>query len=138
MAKVSRGIRNNNPLNIRKSASKWKGKLTPSHDPDFEQFDTLENGIRAAALIVKTYITRYHCNTPEAIIARWAPASENNVKAYVAYVTKNGLLSPRWHLEVSSALAISRLLWAMACYECGHQFDYNVFFKVVHATLRPA
>lgn len=138
MAKVSRGIRNNNPLNIRKSTAKWKGKLTPSRDPEFEQFDTLEHGIRAAALIIRTYITKYHINTPEEIIARWAPASENDVKAYVAYVTKNGLLSPRWPLEVSSTLAVSRLLWSMACYECGHKFDYDVFYRVVRATLSPA
>lgn len=138
MAKLPRGIRNNNPLNIRKSASKWVGKITPGSDAEFEQFDTLEHGIRAAALIIRTYITKYKCNTPEAIIARWAPASENNTKDYIAYVTKNGILSPRWPLEVWSTLAISRLLWAMACYECGHRFDYKVFFHVVNDTLRPA
>ena len=138
MAKLPRGIRNNNPLNIRRSKFKWVGKITPGNDSDFEEFDTIEHGIRAAVLIIRKYITKYGINTPQGIIARWAPASENDTKAYVAYVTKNGLLSPRWPLDLSSTLAISRLLWAMACYECGHEFDYNVFYRVVHDTLRTA
>lgn len=138
MAKLPRGIRNNNPLNIRKSPSRWKGKLTPSRDPEFEEFDTWEHGIRAAVLIIRTYITKYGINTPEGIIARWAPASENNVQNYVAYVSKVGLLSPRWSLALSSTLAISRLLWSMAQYECGRALDYPTFERVVIDTLRPS
>lgn len=138
MARLPRGIRNNNPLNIRKSPSRWVGKLTPSTDPDFEQFDTLEHGIRAAVLIIRTYILKYGCNTPATIIARWAPASENNTQMYINYVSKNALLSPNWRLGLSSTLAVSRLLWAMACYECGHRFEYDQFQKAVERYFTPA
>lgn len=138
MARLPRGIRNNNPLNIRKSPSRWVGKLTPSTDPDFEQFDTLEHGIRAAVRIIRTYILKYGCNTPATIIARWAPASENNTQMYINYVSKNALLSPNWRLGLSSTLAVSRLLWAMACYECGHRFEYDQFQKAVERYFAPA
>lgn len=135
MAKLPRGLRNNNPLNIRKSGYRWVGKITPGTDPEFEQFDTIEHGIRAAVLIIRTYITRYSCNTPAKIIARWAPASENNTKAYIYYVTTNALLSENQPLALSQTLAISRLLWAMASYECGRKLNYDQFRNVVWDTL---
>ena len=46
---TARGIRNNNPGNIRKSAIQWRGE-TPAalkQDPDFEEFIAPEWGIRA-------------------------------------------------------------------------------------------
>lgn len=132
-----RGIRNNNPLNIRRSACRWVGKVCPSRDPEFEQFDTMAHGFRAAVIIIRTYITKWQCNTPAKIIARWAPASENNTKAYIAYVTKNALLSENQPLALSQTLALGRLVWAMACYECGHRFSYDEVQSIVTLTLSP-
>ena len=76
---IPRGIRNNNPLNIRRSKDKWKGM--------------------------------------RAIVTKWAPAIENNTKAYIANVSRMTGIGPdepigipserpaRW-MMVGAAMAI--------------------------------
>ena len=85
---MTRGERNNNPLNIRRVVGKhWKGEIVvPIEDKDFCQFTTLEHGIRAAYQILDTYRRKYHAVCIEDIISRWAPPSENNTEAYIRSV----------------------------------------------------
>lgn len=120
-----RGIRNNNPLNIRRSVSKWRGKIQNPTDPEFEQFATLEYGLRAAFIILQTYIKRYRISTPAAIIARWAPATENNTQKYIAYVSEISKLGPNERLDISQKNALCRLVYAMARYECGVEVSFG-------------
>ena len=124
---LPRGIRNNNPLNIRISENNWKGKLPHSSDPCFEQFLGIFWGIRAAMVCVRTYIRKYHLNTPEKIIARWAPASENNVEAYVQKACKKGALKPDEKISYENKNQFCRLLWGMAFVECGQTIDFHYF-----------
>lgn len=76
-----RGIRNNNPGNIRKSKATWRGKVEGS-DPDFETFDSPQNGIRAIAKTLLSYQDTHGLRTVRRMISRWAPATENNTIAY--------------------------------------------------------
>lgn len=127
MKNLPRGIRNNNPLNIRRSGQPWRGKIIPGTDPEFEQFDCLESGIRAAFIILRTYIKKYRCDTPARIIARWAPASENDTKKYIEHVETISLLPRHQRLALSEKNAICRLLWAMARFECGREIGFGHF-----------
>jgi hypothetical protein len=53
---LPRGIRNNNPLNIRRSKDKWKGMRAVHSDAQFVQFESLEWGWRAAfRLLTRTW-----------------------------------------------------------------------------------
>jgi hypothetical protein len=79
-----RGIRNNNPLNIR-VGNNWQGEVQNT-DGEFEQFESVVMGIRAAAKLLKTYRDKYGFNTIEQIITRWAPPEENNTAAYIKSV----------------------------------------------------
>ncbi len=45
---IPRGIRNNNPLNIEHSQSKWQGMAVEQTDKRFVQFKSMTWGIRAA------------------------------------------------------------------------------------------
>ena len=45
---LSRGLRNNNPLNIRHSADKWEGTRIVQTDKSFVQFTSMAYGYRAA------------------------------------------------------------------------------------------
>ena len=56
---LPRGIRNNNPLNIRRTAKdQWKGLRAQQTDASFCQFERMEYGWRAAFyLLTRTY---YH------------------------------------------------------------------------------
>lgn len=84
-----RGLRNNNPLNIRRTATQWLELAPTQTDPEFCQFQTLEYGWRAAfRLLSNTYYAKYGLDTIRKIIGRWAPPIENNTAAYVAAVSQ--------------------------------------------------
>ena len=86
---LPRGIRNNNPLNIRRSKDKWKGLRAVQSDASFCQFETLEWGWRAAFyLLTRTYYHKYRLYTIRAIISKWAPPMENKTEAYIANVSR--------------------------------------------------
>lgn len=83
---ATRGIRNNNPFNIKKSSNKWLGKKSVSSDPVFEQFESMDYGIRAGIVLFRRYIKRYHLVSVNDILKRFAPESENNLNAYIRFV----------------------------------------------------
>lgn len=85
---MSRGLRNNNPGNIRISSSNWQGKITPSKDKEFEQFTSMAYGYRAIFCILRTYIQNYQLKTIPQIVERWAPRNENNTDAYIDFVVR--------------------------------------------------
>ena len=86
--KLPRGIRNNNPLNIRRSGDKWQGLHVLQEDREFFQFSEMKWGWRAAfRLLCHTYYGKYKLRTIRAIITRWAPPKENNTEAYIRCVT---------------------------------------------------
>ena len=57
-----RGLRNNNPGNIRMSDTTWQGKISKEFNTDtnkaFEQFESLEYGLRALMKNAYTWIQR--------------------------------------------------------------------------------
>ena len=86
---IPRGIRNHNPLNIRRSKDQWKGMAEVQNDRAFVQFKSLEYGWRAAFyLLTRTYYHKYRLYTIRGIISRWAPSSENDTSAYIANVSR--------------------------------------------------
>lgn len=124
MAKLPRGIRNNNPLNIRKSGIAWQGKVTAGTDPDFEQFTHLKYGLRAAIVNIRTYIRRDHLDTIRQIVTRWAPPSENNTEAYVNKVSELSGIAVSQRIVYNDKSSILRIVRAMAQVECGQSLEY--------------
>ena len=87
----TRGERNNNPTNIRVSAIQWQGLAEKQTDPDFCQFVSSVEGIRAALINLHTHAGRLGVGaTVKALCAIWAPPTENNTDAYVKAVCENG------------------------------------------------
>ena len=83
---MSRGLRNCNPGNIRKSRSKFKGEVHPSRDSAFKQFESMAYGYRAMFVLLDTYRTRYGLSTIRQMISRWAPPTENFTEGYIRFV----------------------------------------------------
>lgn len=84
--KQTRGIRNNNPFNIRYSAANnWEGQT--GSDGAFCVFSSMPYGIRAGGVLLRKYL-KNGANTIEKIISKFAPSSENNTKKYIADVAK--------------------------------------------------
>lgn len=111
-----RGIRNNNPLNIRKSSDNWQGKT--GDDGAFVIFDTPHNGIRAAGRLLKTYRDKYGLVSIRGIINRWAPPSENDTESYITSVEKQTGLFRDLTLQAADYPAV---VAAMIRHENGQQ-----------------
>lgn len=117
-----RGIRNNNPLNIR-IGNTWLGERANPTDDAFEEFVSIEYGYRAAFCILRRYIKRYHKDTISAIISTWAPASENNTQRYIDFVAAQMKISSMDVIDYSDKVTMLRLVAAMQQMECGVPAD---------------
>lgn len=109
MGVLTRGVRNNNPLNIKfVSSNNWKGQI--SSDGVFSVFSEMVFGVRAALVLLKNYLSSGH-NTIEKIITRFAPSSENDTLNYISFV------------EQKTGINRNKVL----------SFDADVFYKLVSA-----
>lgn len=127
---VPRGIRNNNPLNIRKG-SNWKGERHPQKDKAFEEFESMEMGVRAGFKLIKNYMSGYNgltqkFNTIEKIVRRWAPPSENNTRKYIERVSQLSGIPSRQILSFSQRNYMVAIVDAMIRVECGQAIDTNI------------
>lgn len=80
-----RGIRNNNPGNIRHGDA-WQGLAEQQTDSSFCVFRSPEYGIRALAKVLLNYEKKYGLNTVRKIVSRYAPENENDTDAYIKSV----------------------------------------------------
>lgn len=119
VVKLTRGIRNNNPGNIRHSSAQWVGKAANQTDNSFVSFTDAVYGLRALAVTLRTYFTKYGLNTVRGIINRWAPPSENDTGAYVNAVAKAVGVSP--DAPLSFARDVPLLIAAIVKHENGTQ-----------------
>ena len=123
-----RGIRNNNPLNIRYVAkSNWQGRAIEKKDPQFEEFEWMPYGYRAAFLILYKYMTLYNLRTPFQICARWAPIGDNNnPSAYAKFVCNRMGCGLNDELDFRDPLQMIRLASAMTEMENGKGVDWKI------------
>lgn len=119
---IPRGIRNNNPLNI-KIGNTWLGERSNPTDQEFEEFVSMEYGLRAAFLILRRYIRRYHKNTVTSIVSTWAPHSENDTIRYINTVCHKTGLERNQPIKYEDRDTMVKLVAAMAFVECGQPID---------------
>ena len=124
---MKRGIRNNNPLNIRHGKDRWQGARETQTDRSFVQFESMSYGYRAGWRTLQTYYERF-CRqnkpfTVRTIIERWAPPNENDTEAYIRQVLKlAGIGGKENLLPPSNPMGygkLCRMLVAMTTIECG-------------------
>jgi len=114
----TRGERNRNPGNLRPGGGQWLGLSARQTDPGFLQFDNEVWGIRAAALLLRTY-GRRGWNTLREIVSRWAPSSENDTAAYVAALSSSTGYLPDAPLQLSDRATARRVLTGIIRHENG-------------------
>jgi hypothetical protein len=113
-----RGIRNNNPGNIRKGA-KWQGLSAFQQDSDFCEFDDAIYGIRALMKIIMVYGRSYHLDTVREIITRWAPDNENDTAAYIRSVSDALHVNPDSPIQLRDKKTLASLAKAITIHENG-------------------
>lgn len=122
---IPRGIRNNNPLNIR-IGNTWLGEVPNPTDSDFEQFVHIKYGLRAGFCILRRYIRRYHRDTITKIVHAWAPATENDCASYIKVVAHHSGINPDAPIDYADIASMCKLVQAMAFVECGRVLDIKV------------
>lgn len=114
-----RGIRNNNPGNIRKSTESWQGLAGDQTDSAFFQFESMAYGVRAMAKILRNYSIKYGLDTIAQIIGRWAPPNENDTGAYTHAVAGRLNTTTTARIDTSDANTMFELVRAIIAHENG-------------------
>lgn len=131
---TARGIRNNNPGNIR-WGDDWKGLVPTAQrtDKSFCQFTSPEYGVRAMVIILRNYQQKYKLNTVSGIIKRWAPPNENDTLAYINSVAQATGVSPDQPINTYDSRFMMKLLQAIIKHENGEQpYSFDVFVQAIN------
>lgn len=118
----ARGVRNNNPGNIRKSKDVWVGQT--GNDGAFVTFATPAHGIRATGRNLLSYARQGYV-TPEQIITRWAPPEDDNdTEGYIKFVSEYLNVPRDTRLDLTDLNILTRLSMAIMIKENGQsEFD---------------
>jgi len=119
----TRGLRNNNPLNIRHGSDVFLGEII-GRDKAFKTFTSMPYGYRAAFVTLATYLSR-GWNTIEKIITRWAPPSENDTKNYIACVEEGSGVPRNKELTAADGAEYMLIVAAMSAVENGKNADFS-------------
>nr|WP_314896776.1 hypothetical protein [uncultured Flavobacterium sp.] len=119
---LSRGIRNNNPGNLRFTPIGWQGKISKAKNTDsgvsFEQFTDVKYGIRAMLRDVINDILKGK-DTVRKVLSEYAPSFENDTKAYVNAVSQKLGVNPDAKIAVIDAKFMMLLARAIITHENG-------------------
>lgn len=129
---ATRGVRNANPGNLRKSKDQWEGAI--GDDGAFVIFDSPESGVRALAKNLQSY-GRQGYDSIEKIINRWAPPNENDTKAYIDSVVAATGIPATQSLDLSNPDTLSSLAQAISFHETGSRYDPEVYQKGIARAL---
>lgn len=116
---LPRGLRNNNPGNIIITGINWSGEIpiTQNTDGHFEQFYSIEKGIRAAAMDI-IHDVKNGQDTIRKLITEWAPPTENPTTDYINYVAAGAGQNPDAPLQLTSE-TLKRILRVIVNVENG-------------------
>lgn len=121
---LPRGLRNNNPGNIRRNSDVFQGEVNPSRDKEFKQFKSMAYGYRAVFKILSNYYRNYKLDTIRKMIGRWAPENENNTAGYVSLVCSYSGIGPDDLISFDREQMI-RIVAGMSRVENGKEADMS-------------
>lgn len=116
---MSRGLRNRNPGNIRRSGSRFRGEVIPGRDASFKEFETMAWGYRAMFVLLDGYRRRHALSTIRQFITRYAPPSENFTDGYIRFVARTAGIDADTTLDTRSPRDMIPLVCAMSEIENG-------------------
>lgn len=116
---MSRGIRNCNPGNIRRSRVRYVGEVKQSTDPEFKQFESMAYGYRAMFVLLDTYRRRYGLTTIRQMINRYAPPCENFTEGYIRFLVARTGIAPDEEIDTRAERDMMPIVCAMSEIENG-------------------
>lgn len=119
-------IKNKNPLNVKclGGGKKWKGQIGKDKI-GHAIFRTWEDGIRAAAFVLKNYEAKHGINTIEDIVVRFAKAKGEVKNEYIGFLCRRMKLRPDEEFSIRKRLP--ELLKHMTRFESGQNFPDRFF-----------
>jgi len=126
---MSRGLRNNNPGNIRLGSFRYKGEKAESSDTAFRQFESMEWGYRAMFVLLHTYAKKHGCCTLRQMINRYAPPMENHTDHYIRRVAHTTHLSSDEKISTTDAATMTAVVAAMSEVENGVKADMSEVWR---------
>lgn len=124
--KLPRGLRNNNPGNIRSNSDLFQGEIRPSKDNSFKQFKTMAYGYRAVFRILSNYYRNYKLDTIRKMIGRWAPPEDNNhTEAYIKAVSDYSGIPVDDPINANDREQMTRIVAGMSKVENGREADMS-------------
>lgn len=116
---MTRGLRNNNPLNIRRNTTQWQGLAEEQKDNAFFTFVAPEWGYRAALRTLQNYRRVHGLTTIEQWVNRWAPPCENPTGNYVDFVCDATGMPPTAEPNIYNKVVMCNIVAAMSHFENG-------------------
>ena len=116
---MSRGLRNNNPLNIRRNNTKWQGLAAEQKDKSFFTFIAPEWGYRAALRTLQNYKRVHGLTTIREWISRWAPPCENDTENYIRVVCQRTGMPETAEPRITNKVVMCNVVAAMSYMENG-------------------
>jgi hypothetical protein len=99
---MTRGLRNNNPGNIKDDGTAWEGLDSPRNDGTFLRFISADYGIRAIGRILSNYVAVDGlAPTVDTLIRRWSATDQD---AYVQHVAADLGVDANATLDLTSSL----------------------------------
>ena len=129
---LPRGIRNNNPGNIRLNNIKWQGQRHEgASDKSFVEFTSALLGLRALMVLLLTYYFKYELDNVEAIVNRYAPPNENTTDNYIHFICTKLKVKRQQKLNLLCSRCLSDLAKAIVLYENGKSFyeEYEFWYS---------
>lgn len=136
---TTRGVRNHNPGNLRRSKDPWQGLAATQGDREFFTFKGPAWGIRALAKTLITYQDKYGLRTVRTIINRWAPPKgdrngaapggeyRQDTSSYVRHVAEQMGVDPDDRLDLHDYDDLYPLVVAIIAHECaGYRYPADV------------
>lgn len=128
MSNIPRGIRNNNPGNLRKTKEIWKGEID-EEDTAFKTFKTPIDGLAGLKLSIDKKFRR-GLNTIRQIITSYAPSTENDTVAYIKFISLHTGHSSNESLNLNNKETIKSIMRAIVLYENGQDPYTNLMYDI--------
>lgn len=122
---LPRGLRNNNPGNIRINSDLFQGEIRPSKDKSFKQFETMAYGYRAMFKTLSNYYKNYKLDTIRKMVSRWAPPKENRTDRYIKAVSDYAGILADDPININNRELMIRIVAGMSKVENGKEADMS-------------
>ena len=117
--------RYNNPMNLKNTDGTWR------------RFDDISQAYPAYKRQLAIYQNKYHLMTPRQMIARWAPAKENNLANYYATVTGAGV-GIDTPIDMNNDEQVAVMLRGMTIMESGNRFSVQDIISAMNGNIVPS